>query len=188
MSSFTISIERAWFLLLPPNFCPLNRLLSFSGGYKGKEEEEEAWWLFARDFVRLMSSEVPDSRPRQHNVTVHAKRRCKLAISFSIFHRIPRCRPFSCARYKICKFHLLHTSPILPQSTSDLYHVMCSYDSFPMHVRLVANALSDRSSVLNRDCMFAQLTGFTMLLSLQNSFASLHTTLFKWRQYRACVE
>ena len=27
--------------------------------------------------------------------------------------------------------------------------------------------------------MFAQLTGFTMLLSLQNSFASLHTTLFK---------
>ena len=27
--------------------------------------------------------------------------------------------------------------------------------------------------------MFAQLTSFTMLLSLQNSFASLHTTLFK---------
>ena len=59
---------------------------------------------------------------------------------------------------------------------------MWSYDSFPMHLRLVANALSDRSSVLNRDCfssMFAQLTSYTMLLSLQNLFASLHTTLFK---------
>ena len=33
----------------------------------------------------------------------------------------------------------------------NLYRMMCSYDSFLMHVKLVANALSDRSSVLNRD-------------------------------------
>ena len=37
---------------------------------------------------------------------------------------------------------------------SDLYRIMCSYDSFSMHIRLVANALSDRSSVLNRDCVY----------------------------------
>ena len=71
----------------------------------------------------------------------------------------------------------------MSQSTSDLYRMMCSYDSFPMYVRQVANALSDRSSVLNRDCLYFNVHSYNRFYNaaffIEFVCQSSHTTLFK---------
>ena len=45
----------------------------------------------------------------------------------------------------------------MSQTMSDLYRMMYSYDSFPMHIRLVANALS--ALLITRDMNFVEWSG-----------------------------